>query len=342
MFADISHITPHMMIERSKYIQQAYQAILSSIHTIPDRTLKETIFNLLEHPVPTFLTTRMQENQIEQLAQNLFGQGWIADKDQFIEIVARATKHTSDDKLFLRAPGAQAGSHNTYPGGLVIHTLFNVESALALAESYETVYHTHINNHHLIGVMALHDVMKSWILHWTDTQEILPDIQMAHTPSHHIFMLAESLHRKIAPVLIQMLACIHLDPTTHFDEVVNYITAASLLAGIDAFEAHVLEETTTGKIGFVGGFTIEHWIAYAAEHSTRNFALEQARVVGDALKNYAKNTLGLKNRDLKSRSFFALRNYILSQETEFTLYEILKKNGVNSFNKRIDGIISEL
>ena len=47
---------------------------------------------------------------------------------------------------FWSGPGGPcAGGHHGYPGGLVVHTLANVEHALALARVYCDVYGVHLN-----------------------------------------------------------------------------------------------------------------------------------------------------------------------------------------------------
>lgn len=323
-------------------IQKAYNSLISLIHTISDVSVKKTVLCLLQDPIPTFFSPATQHGKLDRLTREMFERGMVTEKQKILEIFHRAARFSSHPQLFLTAPGAQMASHDAYPGGLVLHTLFNLEVALSLARGYGKVYQTRIKRSYLIGAIALHDLMKSWILQWTKKQDILGEVEIAQTWSHHIFILAEALYRQLPPLMIQCMACVHLDPTVNQEGITRYIKAASLMSGVDPFESEVLTTTHEGDIGLVGGLKLEHWIARASESSTRGLAVAQAKAVWEAFQVFAQEKLGLAPPNLGSGSLLALKNYILSQETELHMYEKLTREGIESFNNRITTLIKDI
>jgi len=135
---------------------------------------------------------------------------------------------------FLAAPGGGTGGHHSYPGGLAEHTAFNLQTALDLEANYRTRYGLKDLDHDLVvAAPILHDLMKPWCLQWRADGTELDQPTIAGTASHHIFILAELIHRGLSPELISAVAAAHEPAHLGEEKVAGFLRAAALLAGAD-------------------------------------------------------------------------------------------------------------
>ncbi|MBI4015410.1 MAG: HDIG domain-containing protein [Candidatus Aenigmarchaeota archaeon] len=65
---------------------------------------------------------------------------------------------------FDEIPAWAVGSHHSYTGGELDHTVSIVRIALGLAEHFEKTYGIKVNKDHLISGALLHDIMKCFII----------------------------------------------------------------------------------------------------------------------------------------------------------------------------------
>ena len=65
---------------------------------------------------------------------------------------------------FDEIPAWAVGSHHSYTGGELDHTVSIARIALGLAEHFEKIYGIKVNKDHLISGALLHDIMKCFII----------------------------------------------------------------------------------------------------------------------------------------------------------------------------------
>ena len=185
---------------------------------------------------------------------------------------------------YYASPGSVFGGHHSQPGGLPMHVAVNLKSALALADTYRTVYGTldasgaaavagaggqtadadvMIDQDIVIAAPIWHDWAKAVIFQWnadgsefiemnyggngkTDTWGAPGDTK---TSSHHIMGVAEVMLRDMPAEYVITHASAHGAPNAGNEHsVVNWIHAAAILAGVDPIERGYLMKDATGRL----------------------------------------------------------------------------------------------
>src|SRR5207249_4877770 len=137
--------------------------------------------------------------------------------------------------------------HHSYPGGLAVHEAFNLQSALDLEANFRARYAMEVDDDAVIAAPILHDAMKAWVLQWTADGSLTEQATIAGTPSHHVFGIAESLHRGMPAPLVLAQAAAH-DPFAAMDPgpIARWLRAGALLARVDPVAAGLL--TSSGAL----------------------------------------------------------------------------------------------
>ncbi|MCD6476948.1 MAG: HDIG domain-containing protein [Candidatus Aenigmarchaeota archaeon] len=131
----------------------------------------------------------------------------IKDKDlrkKTIEMLKDASisnKSMKYPKADLEKVPAWIGTHHSYEGGLIKHTLSVTRLALDLADTFEKTYKTKVNRDFIISGALLHDIMKVFILkkhnnNWTFTGCIL---------DHALFSAAELYARNFPEEVVHIV-----------------------------------------------------------------------------------------------------------------------------------------
>ena len=128
---------------------------------------------------------------------------------------------------------------------------------------------------------------------------------------HHALSLAELLARKAPAELVVAQACAHTHPGSEADEeqVVNWLTAAAIIVGVNPVAYGLLEK---------GGKTLplqrrqEGFICHLGDH---DFVLSVPAVqwILPMLREIAKSDYKVSEADLSGKPFNSLRNMVYSQ-----------------------------
>jgi hypothetical protein len=82
--------------------------------------------------------------------------------------------------------------------------------------------------------------MKAWALQWREDGTLTTQAKIAGTSSHHPFVIAECIHRRLSADLVTAVAYAHDPPTTAARAA--YIRAGAILAGVDPIAAGYLNK----------------------------------------------------------------------------------------------------
>ena len=171
---------------------------------------------------------------------------------------------------FLAAPGSVFGDHHSQPGGLAEHVSVNLTSSLNLADTYRKVYGTldsagtpvvsagksgevadaafFIDQDIAIAAPIWHDWAKTIVFQWNADGSEFAQLNFGgngktdmwgaagstKTGSHHILGLAEAIARNLPAAEVITHAAAHSAPVAGAEQnVVNWIRAASIMAGVD-------------------------------------------------------------------------------------------------------------
>lgn len=266
----------------SALITSGLQRIRGVIEDIGDASLRHTVHDLLLNADVCIkhranLTAAAKTAIVNQLlAEGLIGEhsgdgiqgGLVAGV--FPPVADDGTACPHKPQPFFAAPGG--GQHHAYPGGLVVHESFNTRSALSLAENYRVSYgftaadglprigpigtavdarklRLTIKNDLIIAAPLLHDFGKVLVFQWNTDGSMFNEMGIAGTGGHHVIGLAESIKRRLPPELVITQASAHQPPNTDNEaNVVNWLRAASIIAGVDPVSYGVLTLASDGNL----------------------------------------------------------------------------------------------
>lgn len=185
---------------------------------------------------------------------------------------------------YIASPGSVFGGHHSQPGGLAMHVAVNLTSALNLADTYRGVYGSLnakgmpamrgkggeaadadvlIDQDIVIAAPIWHDWAKTIVFQWNEDGSEFIEMNYGgngktdawgapgntKTSSHHILGIAEAIIRGMPPALVIAHASAHGAPNAGNEfSVVNWISAACILVGVDPIERGLLMKDATGRL----------------------------------------------------------------------------------------------
>jgi hypothetical protein len=175
---------------------------------------------------------------------------------------------------FRSAPGSVFGGHHSYPGGLPVHEANNDRADVALAEGYRQSFGVpterggagerfFIDEDIILAAPIWHDWAKAIVFQWNADGTEFAELSFggngktdnfgqpgdSRTPGHHILGLAEAMVRGLSPVLVITQASAHSPPTGGNEfQVVNWLRAAAIIAGIDPVNTGYLTLDASGHL----------------------------------------------------------------------------------------------
>lgn len=295
--------------ESSALIQHAFDDIISTVRTIENKGLQQSVLTLLQHPVPTFMQEYTSGSAIQRLYSALAAQGLI-DTAKIDEKHLLPPFNGSVQK-FKTAPGSGYGSHHPYPGGLATHVNSNMHITKYICQTYEEVFFYSVHRDIAIAGQALHDISKPFVFQWQEDGSSLKEYTIAGQGAHHVIALAEVIYRGFPPDEVVAQACAHGAPTSAKDEadVVGWLKAAALMAGKDPVSYGLLNSAGTG---LPSPHHQEGYIVHLGDHDWV-LSSPAAQKTVTLLKKIAFQKYGMSENDLKGAPFNHFRNYVGSQ-----------------------------
>ncbi|MBU2700643.1 hypothetical protein Ga0466249_001735 [Sporomusaceae bacterium BoRhaA] len=332
------NLDPVTMARKSPCIQAAYQYILTVANEIQNEDLRIRTLEILNNPAPTLMELYPAYREKERVKQQLVSAGYIASDAQYEDFLPPYTTLEQSVIPFYAAPGSGYYSHHAYPGGLATHVAVNVKASLGFFNAYKDIYFLPMDRDIVLGAQLLHDLHKPWVFQWQENGVSRTEYTIAGTGQHHILSIAELIHRNFPPQLIVALACAHNHPGTDNDEhdVVNWLKAASILAGKDPVDVGLL--SSTGKTLPLPRRT-EGFLVHLGDH---DFVLAGAasKWMVAKLGDIAKAEYSFTEADLKTSRFYAFRNYVFSQVTLDQLYLIWTIKGDEALIDMVKSIVN--
>lgn len=333
----IMKMTPQVMAQRSAAVQKSLQYLQWAAASINRRNIQIMALTILDNPAPTF-AQRLQDASVKQTVFNdLTAQGYLAVPiAQFLPPFSDPRKSVQP---FYSAPGSGYQGHHSYPGGVVTHTAMNVKSVLALYDNYKDTNGALLNRDMVVASELLHDLHKPWVFQWNPAGDTRAEVTIAGTGEHHIYSIAESIHRGIPAAFCVAQACAHDHPGTPTDEaqVVNWIKAACILLGVDPVAKGLL--SPAGDTVPVPRL-IENFICHLGDHDSV-VSVPAAQSIIAEIQTIATEEYGMTQSDLESSKFYAFRNYVFSQATIMYLYSLLCSRGRDALVAKVTSIVTQ-
>ncbi len=323
--SDCLAMTPVQMADASPKVQASWKYLREVAATIADPKVRSVVLAILDNPAPTLAARLADAKNRAAVCEELSAKGYLKDATPETFLPALAAGPDTAPQPFRSAPGSGYQSHHSYPGGLATHTACNMRISLSIFDTYRDVYGFDLNRDAVIASQLLHDLHKPWVFAWGENGESRPEKPLAGTGEHHPLSVAESIVRGLPGPMIVAQACAHNHPGSAKDEaeVVGWIKAAAIVAGVDPVEKGLL---ATGGETLPEPRRMEGFVCHLGDHDWV-LSVPAAKWSIPVLSEIARERYGMGEADLKGRPFNTLRNYVFSQATIMRLYEAYALQG---------------
>lgn len=255
----------------SPLVQRTRVDLRAQVAQIGDRALRRATADALGNP-QTCIVHRAHLDRAEQgaIVARLIAAHLLPDQDRarLIAGVFPPLRDASGDcphlpQPFYAAPGGDGAGHHRWPGGLVLHTVFNTRIAVALARAYDHQTGLHSDRDAVAAAALWHDWAKTLVFQWQADGREFDEIALggrgdvddfgrpgdSRTGAHHILGLAEAMARGLSPGQVLIQACAHGTPTDgHAFRLVNWLRAAAIIARIDPVARGYLARDGQGQL----------------------------------------------------------------------------------------------
>ena len=323
--ADCQAMTPLQMADASPHVTASWTYLRDVAGTIRDPTVRSVVQDILDNPAPTLAARLADAQNRAAVCQELSAEGYVKDATPETLLPPLAADPAAALQPFRCAPGSGYQSHHSYPGGLATHTACNMKISLSIYDAYRDLYGFDLDRDAVVTSQMLHDLHKPWVFPWGESGESRTEKPLAGAGEHHTLSIAESIVRDLPAAMVVAQACAHTHPGTPKDEleVVGWIKAAAILAGVDPVEKGLLAK---------GGETLpeprrmEGFICHLGDHDWV-LSVPSAKWTIPVLAAIARERYGMSEADLAARPFYSFRNYVCSQATFMRLYAAYSTKG---------------
>jgi len=329
-------MTPEAMADASGPVSASWRSILKAAAAIRNPAIRASVEQILNNPAPSVLKG-MSGSDKKAIYKELSAKGLIEGVSE-ADFLPPAASADASPQPFRSAPGSGYQSHHAYPGGLCTHTGLNTRVSIALYDGYREVYDYMLDRDVVIAAQLLHDLHKPWVFQWDANGESRTERKLAGTGEHHTLGVAESIARRLPADVIVAQACAHNHPRTEKDEaqVVGWLTAASVIAGVDPVAYGLLAK---------GGKTLpmprrqEGFVTHLGDHDWV-LTVPACQWILPTMEKVAMRDYGISKSDLKAKPFNQFRNYVFSQATIMSLYETYAAKGEAELVRTIHSIVT--
>ena len=330
-------MSPEEMAKNSRVVMDSWRYILDTVATIQDPDIRSAVQGILRNPAPTLMAELMDRANREEVYQELLSEGLIKDIS-FDKFLPQTSNPYRSPHPFIAAPGSGYSSHHSYPGGLVSHTALNTMVSLSIYEGYKQVYGYALDRDVVIASQVLHDLHKPWVFQWGPSGESRTELKIGATGEHHPLSVAESMTRGLPPEVCVAQACAHNHPGWPKDEEgpVKWITAACVITGKDPVKGDFLaRDRKTLPLPR----RMENFVCHLGDHDWV-LTVPAAKWIIPLMEEIAVEKYGMAQTDLKAKKFNHFRNYVFSQASIMSLYEIYSARGKNALTYTVLSIVA--
>lgn len=326
--------------EKARPAIMAAAYVKQQIAKIRNPQLRRLTEELITNPAPTYQAKAPLQKEHEQVLSELRSAGLITAEVSLEGIYIPVKDPTKAAQSFLAAPGSYYRSakslagHHSYPGGLAVHTAYNLRAGLSMIENYKRQYPLDtsgsgfsVDPDLVICGIVLHDIMKTLVFQWKKDGSLYEEQQIAGTGAHHILGIAEMYVRGFPAEAVIAMASAH-DPTAPSPlrkKVVSYLRAAAIIARVDPVSYGTLK-AKDDELDIASEARPEHFIVHLSDADYHYSGHAAAATVG-ILRELAKTELGWSDEALDGERFNWLRNQLLASHTEIGLYQLYLKKG---------------
>lgn len=236
----------------SPFVCSKWSALLDLVHTMGDSRMRADALDLIERPVPRYAAKYRTPESREALRDALARENFVKAGAPVSGIFPPGTESGRVVQPFWSAPGSDLNSHHSYPGGLLVHELFNSTMAANFEHTYDAIYFEggkRVNRDVVIAAALYHDIMKTVVFQFNGDGTLLPELSIGDTGGHHCLSGAEAIARGHDARFVTVLLSAHAAPSLGDEQkVVTWCRAAAMIAGVDPVEYGLVKKTADGFV----------------------------------------------------------------------------------------------
>ena len=217
-----------------------------------DARMREDMLRVIEDPAPRYARKYPSADSRQALRDALAREGFVKPDAPVSGIFPPRTDSGGIVQPFWSAPGSDLNSHHSYPGGLLVHELFNSTMAANFEHTYDAIYFdgaSHVNRDVVIAAALYHDIMKTVVFQFNDDGSLLGELSIGDTGGHHCLSGAEAIARGHDARFVTVLLSAHAAPSLGDEQkVVTWCRASAMIAGIDPVEFGLVKKTADGYV----------------------------------------------------------------------------------------------
>ncbi|MDQ2992920.1 MAG: hypothetical protein M3R30_08910 [Candidatus Eremiobacteraeota bacterium] len=273
----------------SPFVRAQFHAIAALAKSIGDAKMREAGLGLLHDPAPRYAKRYPTHESRVALRDAMAHGGFVKADDPVEGIFPRGTEQAGLVQPFWSTPGSADDSHHAYPGGLLVHELFNGRMAEQFAATYDGIYFNKrgaVDRDIVILAALFHDVMKTVVFQYRDDGTFFKELNIGETGGHHVLSGAEAIVRGHDARFVTVLLSAHAAPSLGDEKkVATWCAAAALLAGVDPFEFGLLKRDASGQSVLADLPPMEAFVNFLSDHDyvLSVYAAHEIRPYLDAL-----------------------------------------------------------
>lgn len=324
--------------------------IKQQIASMRNARLRRLTADFIANPAPTYQTRSPLPADRERVLKELSAAGLISAETSVEGVFVPVNNPQKGAQSFLAAPGSYyataktSAGHHAYPGGLPVHTAYNLRAGLDMIKNYRLQYAGFtpgsafaIDRDVVICAIVLHDVMKTLVFQWNEDGSQFLEQRIAGTGAHHVLAIAEMYARGFPPEAIVAMASAH-NPTAPTEQrriVVGYLRAGAIIARVDPVAYGTLKALEE-DFDVNSEARPEHFIVNLSD-ADYFYSGHAAASTVDLLRHLAGQRLKWSTEQLQGAHFNWLRNRLLARYTEMGLYQLyLERSSPDSLIKLLE------
>jgi hypothetical protein len=314
------------MARGSRFVQAQYAGAMHIARSIGDKRLRSDVLNVLADPIPMYAQKYPTAESRTALRDSLARAGFIKPDDPVSGIFPPGTDAIRAVQPFWSAPGSAYDSHHSYPGGLLVHEMFNASMAEHFAKTYDAIYFgggSSVSRDTVIAAAFYHDIMKTAVFQFNDDGTLLPELTIAGTGGHHCLSGAEAIVRGHDARFVTVLLSAHAAPSLGDEvKVAQWCKVSATIAGVDPVAYGLLDRN--GSLAAIP--PIECFVNYLSDHDYV-LGVEAVHRVEPALEALSP----YPHTSAETRWW---RHGVLSNASAIALYDALRR-GAPVFTKAV-------
>lgn len=349
---EVFSMSPEDMARASRLVMGTYNELLQVASSLENDDYRKLMTECITGPKVTFLELYPTDADRRKMFDEMVKLGFFNAKDDPDHVWPSGHM---DPQTYLTAPSSHNDFYNAHPGGLAVTVAYNIRMAEAYTSNYRQMFGVPVNRDVSVAGLLIHEYPKVWLYQWKDDGSWLEEPRTVYDDTWHahcIYVTAELMYRRFDSRIVMAMAAAHQlsaldagmdgrDVTTNWvgmERVAHFIKAAAVLAQVDPVAYGLLDHKDGDMV--LAPQPAEQWVTHLSDMNWP-YTMGAAHLhTQPALRRIAEDDLGIKGADLHGKPFNQLKNYVWSQISQVTLYEILVREGEDAMRRTVNRLVA--